>query len=82
MLAGHGLNKIIEAVKIGIVGAKFSGQFPYPLDWIQLGAVRREEFQGQNPVMFLEERMKDNGMMVFCIVQDDHHLFSSPAILK
>jgi len=31
MLAGHGLNKIIEVVKISVVGAKLSGQFPYPL---------------------------------------------------
>jgi hypothetical protein len=46
MLAGHGVSKIIEVVKIGVVGAKLSGQFPDSLYWIQLGAVCREELQG------------------------------------
>ena len=75
MLAGHSFNKIVEMIKIGIVGAELPGQLPYPLYRVQVGAVRREELQGQGTHMFFEERLKDDGVMVFGIVEDDHHLF-------
>jgi hypothetical protein len=30
MLSGHGINEILKAVKIGVVGAELSRQLPYP----------------------------------------------------
>jgi len=82
MLMSHGINEILKMIKIGVVSAKLSRQFPHPFYRIQLGTVGREEFQGQRTGMFLEERMQKDSMMVLCIVQDDHHLFSSRAIMK
>ena len=58
MLTGHGINKILKVVKIGVVGAKLSGQFPYPLYRVQLGAISREELQGQGTAMLLRKGLR------------------------
>ena len=55
------------------MGAQAPGEFPYPLDGIQIGAVRRQKVQAQDLTMLAQPRLEDSGMMPTCVVHENYH---------
>ena len=60
---------------MAVVGGQPAGQFPYPLDRGELGAVGRQENESQHLPVFCEKRSQQLRVVVPGIVQDDDHPF-------
>ena len=57
--------------------AKLSGKFPYPLDGIEIRAVRRQVIKVELRFMFLTPSAVKFGVVVFCVVGNDDHAASA-----
>ena len=62
---------LIEARKVVVMQAKTAGQFPDPLDGIEVGAVRGQVVQREDFGLGLTPRQVKLGMMIFGVVGDD-----------
>ena len=60
------------------MGAKAAGQFPYPLNRIQLWTVRRKKIEAEEFAVFPQPRLKESGVVITRIIEDYHHLPSPP----
>ena len=66
-----------KAGEIFVVDAKLSGKFPYPLDGIEIRAVRRQVIKVELRFMFLTPSAVKFGVVVFCVVGNDDHAASA-----
>ena len=76
-LAKAGLDsdqQLVEAAEVEIVGCQTTGELPDPLDWGELEGVGRQEQQFEMRLTGLEQRLEVFGVVVACIVENDHHL--------
>jgi len=65
---------ILDLRGIPVMRGKSPGQFPYPLDRIEVGAVRRQIFEPEPRFRHFPPLLVQRGMMVSCVVRDHHDL--------
>lgn len=71
----NGFDEHCQGGEVAVVGGHPAGQFPDPLDRGKLGAVGRQEHEGQHLPVFGEEWGQQLRMVIPGIVQDDDHPF-------
>ena len=79
-LGGCGGRQFIKDGEIAIVGAQTAGEFPYPLDRIQVGTVRWKKVQAQDPAMLVQPRIEGSSVMPACVIDQNNHLTSLSAV--
>jgi len=78
-LGSNNVNQFLEVLEIDIMRAQASSQFPDSFRRIQIGTVRRQKIQSQDMTMLVEPGVQCPRMVPPGIVEDDHHLASTPS---
>src|SRR6267142_5760512 len=69
----YGLDHGRQRGKVAVVQTQPAGQFPYPLDRVEVGAVRRQERQAKVGLLLLPPLSVQGGVMVFGVIYDHYH---------
>jgi hypothetical protein len=64
---------VLEIVEVAIVQTTTAGELPHSLDRLEFGTVRGKEVQGKGMGVVFPPRSVQAGVVITCIVRDDHN---------